>query len=93
MNAFIFGHGPMTISLADVHMLTGLQITRALQPFEFLGTGSKKLPKISKYSERVSYIKKNQGSRPNIEEKEYVAFYAHVARKIYLLWIILWSSL
>jgi hypothetical protein len=43
MNAFIFGHGPMTISLADVHMLTGLQFTRALQPFEFLGTGSKKL--------------------------------------------------
>jgi hypothetical protein len=27
LNAFVFGHGPMTITLADIHMLTGLQIT------------------------------------------------------------------
>ena len=30
LNAFIFGHGPMTITLADVYMLTGLRITRSL---------------------------------------------------------------
>ena len=27
LNAFIFGHGPMTITLADVYILTGLRIT------------------------------------------------------------------
>jgi hypothetical protein len=27
LNAFIFGHGPMTITLADVYMLTGLRIS------------------------------------------------------------------
>ena len=27
LNAFVFGHGPMTITLADVYMLTGLTIT------------------------------------------------------------------
>ena len=27
LNAFVFGHGLMTITLADVHMLTGLRIT------------------------------------------------------------------
>ena len=27
LNAFIFYHGPMTITLADVYMLTGLRIT------------------------------------------------------------------
>ena len=26
LNAFVFGHGPMTITLADVYMLTGLRI-------------------------------------------------------------------
>lgn len=64
----------MTISFAAVHMLTDLQITGALQPTELLSTGSKKLPKISEYSGWASYIKKNQGTRPNIEDKEYIAF-------------------
>lgn len=74
INAFIFGHGPMTISLADIHMLTSLQITRSLQPSELLGTGSKRLPKISEYSGWASYIKKNQGTKSTIEDKEYIAF-------------------
>ena len=30
LNAFIFGHGPMTITLADVYMLTGLRITGSI---------------------------------------------------------------
>ena len=30
LNAFIFGHDPMTITLADVYMLTGLRITRSM---------------------------------------------------------------
>ena len=35
--AFIFGHGPMTITLADIHMLTGLRIIGLLQPYNLIG--------------------------------------------------------
>jgi hypothetical protein len=35
-NAFIFGHGPMTVTLADIHMLTGLRITGPLQPYNLI---------------------------------------------------------
>ena len=49
LNAFVFGHGPMTITLADVYMLTGLRITGSMQPYDFLSAGSKKLAKISYY--------------------------------------------
>ena len=47
LNAFVFGHGPMTITLADIYMLTGFRITGPMQPYELLGVGSKKLAKIS----------------------------------------------
>ena len=47
LNAFVFGHGPMTITLTDVHMLTRLRITGSMQPYDFLSVGSKKLAKIS----------------------------------------------
>ena len=56
LNAFIFGHGPMTISLADVYMLTGLRIIGPMQPYKFLGAGSKKLAKISDCTGWASYI-------------------------------------
>ena len=36
-NAFIFGHGLMIITLADIHMLTGLKITGLLQPYNLIG--------------------------------------------------------
>ena len=47
LNAFVFGHGPMTITLVDVYMLTSLRITGSMQPYDFLRAGSKKLAKIS----------------------------------------------
>jgi len=74
INAFIFRHGPMTITLADIHMLTDLQITRARQPIDFLGNDTKKLPKILYYTGWANYIKKNQGTESAIEDKEYIAF-------------------
>ena len=46
LNTFIFGYGPMTITLANVYMLTGLRITRSMQPYEYLSAGSKRLAKI-----------------------------------------------
>ena len=36
-NAFIFGHEPMTVTLADIHMLTGHRITGPLQPYDLVG--------------------------------------------------------
>ena len=56
LNAFVFGHGPMTITLADVYMLTGLRIIGPIEPYDFLSTGSKKLAKISDCTGRASYI-------------------------------------
>ena len=56
LNAFIFGHSPMTITLADVHMLTSLRIIGLMQAYELLGVGSKKLAKISDCIGWASYI-------------------------------------
>jgi hypothetical protein len=46
LNAFIFGQSPMTITLADIHVLTGLKITESMQPYELLSARSKRLAKI-----------------------------------------------
>lgn len=35
VNAFIFGHGPMTITLADVFMMTGLRVTGIVYPSKY----------------------------------------------------------
>lgn len=36
-NAFIFGHGPKIVTLANVFMLTSLRITGSLQPYDLVG--------------------------------------------------------
>ena len=74
LNAFVFGHGPMTITLADVYMLTGLRTTRSMQPYEYLSAGSKKLAKIADYTGWASYILNHIGDGSAISEREYVAF-------------------
>ena len=74
LNAFVFGHGPMTITLADIYMLTGLRITGSMQPFDFLSARSKKLVKISDCTGWASYILNHIGDGSTISEREYVAF-------------------
>jgi len=74
LNAFIFGHGPMTITLADVYMLTGLRITRSMQPYEYLSAGSKKLAKILDCSGWVGYILNHIEDGSAVRETEHVAF-------------------
>ena len=74
LNAFIFGHGPMTITLADVYMLTVLRITGPIQPYDFLSAGSKKLAKISDCTGWASYILNHIRDGPTVSEREYVAF-------------------
>jgi hypothetical protein len=38
INAFLFGHGPMSPTLADVYMITGLDISGSVYPWEFKGS-------------------------------------------------------
>jgi hypothetical protein len=38
VNAFLFGHGPMSPTLADVYMITGLDILGSVYPWEFKGS-------------------------------------------------------
>jgi hypothetical protein len=38
VNAFLFGHGSMSPTLADVYMITGLNISGAMYPWEFKGS-------------------------------------------------------
>ena len=68
-NAFVFGHGPMTITLADVYMLIGLRITGSMQPYEYLSARSKKLAKISDYTGWASYILNHIRDESNISER------------------------
>jgi len=43
INAFLFGHGPMTPTLLDVMILTGLNITAPDRSFNFLDQASFKI--------------------------------------------------
>ena len=74
LNAFIFGHGPMTITLADVYMLTDLRITGSMQPYEYLSASSKKLAKITDCTWWAGYILNHVEDGSAVSEREYVAF-------------------
>ena len=71
-NAFVFGQGPMTITLADIFMLIGLRITGPLQPFNLLNKPSHKLGNL-KGGGWTGYmaIHKKPGT---ISEKEHASF-------------------
>ena len=74
LNAFVFGHGPMIITLANIYMLTGLRIIGSMQPYDFLSAGSKKLVKISDCTGWASYILNHIGDGSTVNEREHVAF-------------------
>jgi hypothetical protein len=38
VNAFLFGHGPMSPTLADVYMITGLDISGSVHPWDYRGS-------------------------------------------------------
>ena len=83
----------MTITLADIYMLTGLRIIESMQPYDFLSAGSKKLAKISDCIGWASYILNHIGDGSTVDDREHVAFLKYVARKFYLVWVILWSNI
>ena len=64
----------MTITLADVYMLTGLRITGSVQPYEYLSAGSKRLAKIADCTIWASYILNHVEDESSVSEREYVAF-------------------
>jgi hypothetical protein len=37
-NAFLFGHEPMSPTLADVYMITGLRVTGIVYPYKYRGS-------------------------------------------------------
>ena len=74
LNAFVFGHGLMTITLANIYILIGLRITGSMQPYDFLSAGSKKLAKISDCTGWASYILNHIGDGSTVDDREHVAF-------------------
>jgi hypothetical protein len=70
-NAFIFGHGPMTITLVDIFMLTSLRIAGPLQPFNLLNKSSHKLEKLKGGWTGCMAIHKKPGT---VSEKKHAAF-------------------
>jgi hypothetical protein len=42
VNAFLFDHGPMSPTLADVYMMTGLDITGSVYPYKYQGSSRQK---------------------------------------------------
>jgi hypothetical protein len=39
INAFLFGHGPMSPTLADVYMMIGLDVTGSMYPYKYKSSG------------------------------------------------------
>ena len=64
----------MTITLADVYMLTGLRISGSVHPYEYLSAGSKKLAKIVDCTGWAGYILNHVEDGSTVSKREYVAF-------------------
>jgi hypothetical protein len=71
VNAFLFGHGPMSPTLADVYMMTGLDITGFVYPFQYKSSTRQKGVKTR--SGYKSYIQNHMKDGP-LWEVEYRAF-------------------
>jgi hypothetical protein len=71
VNAFLFGHDPMSPTLADVYMMTDLDITGPMYPFQYKGSTRQKGVKTG--SGYKSYIQNHMKDGP-LSEVEYKAF-------------------
>jgi hypothetical protein len=70
-NAFLFGHGPMSPTLADVYMMTGLDVTGSVYPHKYKGSSRQTGVKTGVGFKR--YIQKYMSDGPLLEV-EYRAF-------------------
>jgi hypothetical protein len=71
VNAFLFGHGPMSPTLADVYMMTGLDITESMYPYKYKGSTRQKGVKTGVGYKM--YIQNHMCDCP-LTEVEYMAF-------------------
>jgi hypothetical protein len=71
VNAFLFGHGPMSPTLADVYMITGLDVSGSVYPWDF--KGSTRQTGVKPGSGYKSYIQNHMKDGP-LGEVEYKAF-------------------
>jgi hypothetical protein len=89
LNTFLFSQGPMTPTLLDSIMITGLDVTSSanLSSLDTQLTHEFKTRSIGGWT---SYVAKNMGTGP-ISPREHAAFPYDVARKIPVLRSKLWS--
>jgi hypothetical protein len=71
VNAFLFGHGPMSPTLADVYMITGLDISGSVHPCDF--KDSTRQTGVKPGSGYKNYIQNHMKDGP-LSEVEYRAF-------------------
>jgi hypothetical protein len=70
-NSFLFGHGPMSPTLADVYMITGLEVIGSVYPHKYKGSSRQTRVKTGVGYKR--YIQKYMCDGP-LSEVEYRAF-------------------
>ena len=80
LNAFVFAHGPMSITLADVLMLTGLKITRQVTPFDLLDktTHQLKTKDVGGWSDYISAHARTS----SVDDREHTVFLNMWLKKI-----------
>jgi hypothetical protein len=71
VNAFLFGHGPMSPTLDDVYMITGLDISGSVYPCDY--RGSTRQTGVKSGSGYKNYIQNHMKDGP-LGEVEYRAF-------------------
>jgi hypothetical protein len=71
VNAFLFGHGPISPTLADAYMITGLDITGSMYPHKYIGSSRQKGVKTGVGYK--SYVQKHMSDGP-LSDVEYRAF-------------------
>jgi hypothetical protein len=71
VNAFLFGHGPMSPTLADVYMINGLDISGSVHPWDY--KGSTRQTGVKSGSGYKNYIQNHMKDGP-LGEVEYRAF-------------------
>jgi hypothetical protein len=71
VNAFLFGHGPMSPTLADVYMMTGLDVIGSMYPYKY--KSSIRQIGVKTGSRYKQYIQNNMSDGP-LTDVEYRAF-------------------
>jgi hypothetical protein len=74
LNCFLFGHGPMTPTLLDVMMITGLDISSACPSAYRLSVVPFKLSSKAECTNWSTYLSQHQKSKGPVSENEHTAF-------------------